>query len=362
MALSRRVSELKVRCYCCISHIFSLFHAAVLPDLANAQPENDLCRNANSLSIGSTVKGNNINSTIVPNIPFCVDTGALTATSRVDAPGAWYSVLGKGEGVRAYTCVGSKNTTLLNRAVMSVYRDGCDSLRCVSVSVPEKDEQFCPEGSIGEVISWFALEDVTYHLLVRGTNAELEGQFELHTRRLNSLLSNDVCWNAKPVTVSDQRIDVTLGGNKTTIDFRAKSCASSGVRKLQSERFNFMSTTGVWFLVEGIGGTMRVAPPCGGVDFTMRVYTGDCTSLTCTGRRTTQNVCGAGWGDENVIFVDTVAGENYYVFIETLSISTVRPTEIDILLSEGSGSIDILWRSSVLCLTALSTTFLLLRF
>jgi hypothetical protein len=330
---------------------------------ANSQPTNEQCSSAAALAIGSSVTGTNVNSTLAPTsrVPFCIDSNALSTTENVPAPGAWYTVVGKGEGIRAYACAGS-NSTLLERAVMAVYRDGCEFLRCSSVSMPEVVEGFCPDGVSGEVISWFALEGVTYHLLVRGINSNSEGEFDLTVKRLPSLSKHDVCWNAMPVKVSDGIVKDFIGGDKTSIDFRAQSCIGSGLRDLVGS-FNFQSTTGVWYLLEGTGDTVRVAPPCGGVDFSIRVYVGeDCNSLVCTGRRTQQNVCGVGWGNENVVIVNTVLGEKYYVFVQYTSASTAA-VEFDLQLSIGSsGGAEIQLGSSgaVLHLTVFSALFLLI--
>jgi hypothetical protein len=330
---------------------------------ADSQPANDQCSNAASLAIDSSVSGTNVNSTLMPTsrVPFCSDSNALSTTENVPAPGAWYTVVGKGEGIRAYACAAS-DSTFLERAVMAVYRDGCEFLRCSSVSMPEMAEGFCPDGVNGEVVSWFALEGVTYHLLVRGIRANAEGDFDLTVKRLPSLVKHDVCWNALPVKVSDGIVKDFIGGNKTSIDFRAQSCIGSGLRYLTDGIFNFQSTTGIWYLLEGTGDTVRVAPPCGGVAFSIRVYAGeDCTSLVCTGRRTQQNVCGAGWGNENVVIVNTVLGENYYVFVQHVTAST-GPIEFELQLSAvNSGSAEILLRaSSVLLLTVFSVLFLLI--
>lgn len=319
--------------FCLLSPHFSL---AVAVQSQFTVP-NEICTTATPLDVGgSVVQGTTVNGTVT-DTSLCWKRHGI---SHGDAPGVWYSVVGTGSGIRAYTCADAGADSVLNKGIMTVYRGNCSRLQCVSVSIIEKDENKCiAEGDdnqgAGEVISWFGLKDVTYYLLVRGTNGADVGTFDLEIKHLPSLANHDVCRNALPVD-NQTRVDDQIGGNRSSIDFVTCSVVSPGAADLLSH------SSGLWYQFEGTGQRIRVAPPCGGREFVITMYTGEpCGQQLCVGRSLQQNVCGPDWGNEPVVVVDTNIGQTYHVLVRHVTTSTIQPTsfylQFDDVTTSGSG-------------------------
>lgn len=301
---------------------------------------NEICTTATPLDVGgAVVQGTTVNGTVT-GTSLCWKRQGI---SHGDAPGVWYSVVGTGSGIRAYTCAGNDDSSSsLNKGIMTVYRGNCSRLQCVSVSTIEEDENKCSnagEEEVGEVITWFGLKDVTYYLLVRGTSAADVGTFDLEIKHLPSLVDHDVCQNALPVD-NQTRVDDQIGGNRSSIDFVTCSVArtSPGSTDLISH------SSGLWYQFEGTGQRIRVAPPCGGREFVITMYTGEeqCgQQQQCVGRYLQRNVCGPEWGNEPVVVVDTDVGRTYHILVEHITTSTIQPTsfylQFDDVTTSGSG-------------------------
>ncbi|RPH96173.1 T9SS C-terminal target domain-containing protein [candidate division KSB1 bacterium] len=128
----------------CISEFdLSISHSGV--------PANDLCENAISLTIPSTVYGSTKCAT-VDAAPACWEDPPFY-------PGVWYTVAGTGHTITANIC--SSAVQWDNR--MSVYACGCDRLHSVAC-----ESDLCDPSAHLRPVSWCSRAGETYWILVHG--------------------------------------------------------------------------------------------------------------------------------------------------------------------------------------------------
>jgi hypothetical protein len=132
-------------------------------------PLNDVCGGAIPLTVPSETFESTVNAT-VDVAPACGTAGIVTAK------GVWYTVVGNGHLYTATTC---GDRTLFDTKI-SVYMGSCDQLICVDGN---DDDANC---GLRSTVSWCAVSDVTYYILVHGYNAAA-GNFLL------GLTSGEVC-------------------------------------------------------------------------------------------------------------------------------------------------------------------------
>ena len=139
-----------------------------------ASPNNE-CEKATDVMFGETVEGSTQGADQDADLPFC---GAA-----VDSPSVWY----------AFTTSSSSSVTARIRGLdfsgslsATVFSGSCGSLSCVS------SEEFAYS------ISWAALRDVTYYILIRRRDKGEVGNFELEIAVEDS---NDFCPGASELQV-----------------------------------------------------------------------------------------------------------------------------------------------------------------
>lgn len=121
---------------------------------------NDVCADAQPLSVGSSVQGSTQGTAL--NDGLLLDCGA----GVVDSPGVWYSVVGTGERLEASIPSASYNTRL------TVYEGNCSTLTCAGDAVDNP-------GGTQESVSWCTGTGVVYRILVHGSGGA-NGTFTLN--------------------------------------------------------------------------------------------------------------------------------------------------------------------------------------
>jgi len=128
---------------------------------------NDLCVNAQAVSIPSSTPGTT-NSATGDNTEFCGEGG-----SRL--PGVWYSVIGTGREVTASTC----NSDTDWDTKIQVWCNNCDYPVCVGGNDDDCDDFFRYSSSF----TWCAEDDVEYLILVYPYESTDGGDFTLDIER-----------------------------------------------------------------------------------------------------------------------------------------------------------------------------------
>jgi len=115
-------------------------------------PANDLCSNAQALSIPSTVSGTTINATVEsPAPPFC--------NTSYSQPGVWYTVVGNGNRLGADLCATAWDSKIF------VYTGTCGAWTCVTGN--DDGGPLCTTSASASV-QWCSQPGVTYRILVTG--------------------------------------------------------------------------------------------------------------------------------------------------------------------------------------------------
>lgn len=222
---------------------------------------NDECANASPVTAqgGSRYTATTIDANVSSNVTTCA--------SIPSGPGLWYTVQGTGGDMRASTCEGTVIDTQL-----SVFQGtSCDTLECV-----DGNDNACATQS---AVLWASQSDKTYYILVHATSP---GTFSLSLEgeSREGLPPNERCANPEIWEISalaDTYIDIAIPLDRATLDseinIQTQSCGLSSWIDRGKLR-------GLWYSVDGTGGTMGVNWK---VDDSAHIaaYTGGCVDLRC---------------------------------------------------------------------------------
>lgn len=114
-------------------------------------PANDLCSNAQALSIPSTTSGTTVNATVESPAP-------PTCSTTYSQPGVWYTVVGNGNRLGADLCATSWDSKIF------VYTGTCGAWTCVTGN--DDVGPLCSSASAS--VQWCSQPGVTYRILVTG--------------------------------------------------------------------------------------------------------------------------------------------------------------------------------------------------
>ena len=262
-------------------------------------PENDVCSGAipivlDTSGTGTTiVEGTTTDATSeTSDVPYCGDEFA----------GVWYSLVGRGTGIKASVC---SPTTLTFS--LSLFSGACDDLECVAESSPDI---LCDSSAFGGQLFWYGEEGAEYFLLVRiGANGAT-GSFSL-TLEEQETAPNDSCSN--PEQISPRGEEIIGSTLEATFDIiRGDLCgfpASGG---------------GLWYKVIGTGAGIKLST-CSSRTTTgiaMTVFTGTCEFLTCITDDFVVD-CGNNGGSASELLWTSVEGEEYLVLAQGLFDSSI---------------------------------------
>ena len=254
---------------------------------------NDLCANAEALSLGLPVAGATTDATTDPG------AGTFCGTS-ISAPGVWYSIGGTGNTMTASLCGSAYDTKL------SVFCGDCSSPICVG-----GNDDSC---SLQSEVSWCSDASATYLILVHGFSSSV-GSFTIEVTDDGVPCAgaidcapvgggNDLCDNAIDLgTLPASVTGTTTGATPDTAV--STSCGTS------------ITAPGVWYSFVGDGTTTTVSL-CGGTNYDSKlsVFTGTCDAPVCvTGN---DDFCGL---QSEVTFCANT-GVTYFILVHGFSSST----------------------------------------
>ena len=220
-----------------------LLPVVLLAMTSYAQPTNDECVTAISVTCGQTVSG---------STSLALPDEATNCGTSVGAPGVWYVLQGTDAMVTATTCPDNTYDTKLN-----VYVGNCGTITCVAGNDDIAGGVLCSS------VSFAAPIGQTFYILVQGYNGAV-GAFDLAITC--EPLNEDVCQGALPIACGGTVQGTTTGANEDL----APECGTS------------ISSAGVWYTFPGTGGQMTLSTcPNNTYDTKLNVYSGDCTELEC---------------------------------------------------------------------------------
>lgn len=278
---------------------------------AFAQPANDLCANAVTITCGAgPYSGTNTAAT---------GTGQPT-TSCTTTPGSfgvWYRYVGTGDVVTLTTCAAATPTmdTKLN-----VYTGTCGTFTCV---IGNDDNSGCAANTGSSQVSFASTLGTEYFVLVTGFGTET-GNFTLGIS-CASPPANDLCANAVVVscgsTLTATNIGATGTGQPTT------SCTTTP------------GSFGVWYRYEGTGDVVTVNTcSASTLDTKLNIYTGTCGTFTCVIGNDDNASCTANSATSQATF-NSVLGTTYYILVTgfgsatgnfSLAVNCVTPPTNDV--------------------------------
>lgn len=234
---------------------------------------NDLCDDAESIAIGSTMSGSVFNAT-VDDFTRCEIYQTLPI--RDNMRGVWYKATGNGKVLGASTCDGG-GSNVSQPVPVNVYGGACNAPICVDYAT-----------SFACGVTWESQEGVEYHILVQ--SEALQG-FELALYEATTDVANDMCENAEPIAI---------GSTVTGSLLHARMDVQAGCQDRDP-------AAGVWFKVVGNGNGLG-ASTCGGDGFspTVSVFGGTCADPTCL--RSFYS-CDTKWPSE--------VGVEYYILVQS---------------------------------------------
>lgn len=245
---------------------------------AFAQPANDDCSNAITLTCGQTVSGTTTAST---------DDGVVDCGATYDGgQGVWYHFAGNDNLVTLTTCDQADFDTKI-----SVFSGACGSLSCVDGN----DDDFSCFGNTS-TISFIATSGTDYYILVHGFLGAT-GNFDL-TVSCIAPPSNDDCANAIPVSCGEVVSGYTLAASA---DASLTSCSD-----------DLSTAPGVWYSFVGNGNGVTFSLCSSNTDFDTKlgVFSGNCGSLVC--EASNDDECGLA---SEVTMCSTVNGQTYYIYV-----------------------------------------------
>lgn len=301
-------------------------------------PPNGVCEKAEPLTIG----GGPTNGTMVNacNVEQSECQGIL------NQPGVWYSIEGNGELLIVHalglTCHDSESFLHREdeksseddgadfRSQVSVFKgdqDGCSDLECVDFTPLE-----CTAGNQKVISSWFSDPGEIYYILVQSSDAT---EFEVMIDEFLPTSSN-TCLNASTMVASgDASLGSTVGANSEDIG----PCPN-------------VSGEGVWYFVEGTGGSMEASTCNPGTNYStaLTIMTGGCDVLECVSSKTV--TCD---GERSMSYWDSNIGQQYFVYVHGQ-----EPTDVgrfSLTIDEGSLGVENDFCGSAVPLTVPSTIY-----
>jgi hypothetical protein len=242
-----------------------------------AQPADDLCSGATTITCGATVSGSTNTATF--------DKVDLCGTNNT-APGVWYQFVGTGDFITLSTCSAGSNFD----TKISVFEGSCNALACVGGN---DDDLGCSVSIRSSKVEFLSTVGKNYYILVHGF-ARATGNFSLSLQcGTPTTPVNDDCSNAISVACGSLVQGTTIGATADVVP----SCTGAA------------AAPGVWYSFTGNGDRFALSLCNADFDTQIGVYTGSCGNLTCvTGN---DDFCGL----QSLTLLRSVPNQTYYVLV-----------------------------------------------
>lgn len=247
-------------------------------------PSNDLCVNAESVSVGTLTSGDTEQAS-PDGLGECQGVSASAA-------GIWYRVVGTGDVITASTCEGSQATF---DTTLSVYTGSCDGPVCVA-----SNDDASGIRDTCSYVEWASTMGEEYFIRVAGFGTET-GTFDLTISELVTP-PNDQCVDATPIDVASGAIQfgstATATLNPTFANLPDNTCEN-------------VDAPGVFYSVVGTGEIFvaTTTHPSTDFDTKLNVYRGSCLIPICIG----SNDDSAGATSE--VTFQTEVGQTYNILV-----------------------------------------------
>jgi len=265
-------------------------------DITVACVANDVCSNAESVTLPAIIQGATINATLDAGLPAC--------GSVIDSPGVWYTVTGTGDLLSASLCGGTSYNSRI-----SVFEGSCGIFTCVADA-----NDTCGNR---ESISWCSTNGTPYFILVHGVGGE-EGTFSLNVGSI-SCDDNNACTGNGPGLTDQCIVDTcenSINYDDTTV------CCTPADRTLTLIDDNNPCTNGSCNVFTGVV-TQTPSPdgPEPACDDSLLCTLDECISGSCANTDINTLSCTNDAGCPGEIICDTGAGFCNCIPIATMELS-----------------------------------------
>ena len=265
-----------------ISQLSALALVLAMSTAAYAQPANDACANAITVTCGQTVTGSTLTSTI---------DAAPSCGLNFPRYGVWYRFVGTGQAVTLSTCSAGTNYD----SQIGVYSGSCTALTCVAGN---DNDATCASGGRKSTVTFNSTSGTTYLIWVTGA-VSARGNFSLSVSCAGSVgVANDACANAISVACGSTTTGTTTGATSDAVG----TCTTA-----------LGTAPGVWYTVVGNGGTVTASLCGSSYDTKIGIFTGSCGALTCVAGN--DDFCSL---QSQVSFSSTL-GTTYYILVTGFS-------------------------------------------
>ncbi len=242
-----------------------------------AQPANDLCSNAITVTCGQTVTGNTTTATI-DQTPDC--------NMVFPRYGVWYRFVGTGQEVTLSTCSSATNYD----TQIGVYSGSCTALTCVA-----GNNNFCGRQS---QVTFNSVAGTTYFILVTGV-VDARGAFSLSVTCTGSAgPANDACAGSVLVSCGQTVTGTTTGATADAVG----TCVTA-----------LNTAPGVWYRFNGNGDNVTISLCGSSYDTKIGVFSGTCAALVCVAGN--DDFCSL----QSQVSFSSVSGTTYYILVTGFS-------------------------------------------
>ena len=258
-------------------------------------PANDLCINAQPLTIGSSPVPLKFNTTYA-SADLDVTDNCLIDGGPKKHRGIWFNFTGTGRRVTIEACENTDDSTII-----SIFTGGCNpaARQCVAAT---------SAGCGPEIFFIVTKRGTAYHALVqmRRSPIPLDSSVELSIFS-SPTVENDLCINAQPIIIGTSLVPIKSSTIYATKDSNVVD---------ECLRGNRPAAPGIWYNFTGTGGSI-VVQACNmfyvsGYSTYISIFTGGCNISARQCVTATFDGCGRG----RMIF-ETSLGTIYHVLVQT---------------------------------------------
>jgi len=230
------------------SHLSAFALVLAMSTAAYAQPANDLCANATTVTCGQTVSGSTLTATL---------DAAPSCGLNFPRFGVWFRFVGTGQAVTLSTCNAGTNYD----SQIGVFSGSCAALTCVAGN---DNDGACAAGGRKSTVTFTGTSGTTYFIWVTGA-VSARGSYSLSVACAGSVGINCA---AAPQVACGQSTTTSLSGSGI---WNVTACGFSTPGQEQVYRFT-APTAGTYSL------QITGANPSGYIDYFYKSASGDCSA------------------------------------------------------------------------------------